>query len=458
MSDKKASLNYGPLLQEAIRKLRGDGVGSIIARGAGSAFVIKALAAGVAFGSYMVIARLIGVESFGYYVYVLGWISVIMCVSKLGLDSATLRFLPAYSAKRDWPRYQGFVRFSVWMTTAVSLLTALVLGAVTFVFEDRFSPELRLTFFLGSLVLIARTVMEMNAFRLQALKAIIQSYVPQHLALPLLLVAGVAVVWAFLKDQTGSHHVMGIYFAATTFLAIITWFLLKQIDFREAVRRIYEPRYWFRVCLPLLLVTGMARLLTRIDVLMLGAIDSTDSAGIYSAASEISTLISFGLIAANAIMAPMIAELHSEGRIDELRRSIRLCALGLMIFTIPAALVILLFGRWILGLFGADFVEGYSALAILCLGQFFNAFAGPVGLLMTMTHYEKSAAGIFAFAVLANVALNASLIPVLGIKGAAIATTTTTILWNALMLLFVWSKLRIDTTIFCWLRHSQDRP
>jgi O-antigen/teichoic acid export membrane protein len=77
---------------------------------------------------------------------------------------------------------------------------------------------------------------------------------------------------------------------------------------------------------------------------------------------------------------------------------------------------------------------------------------------MTMTHYEKSAAGIFAFAVLANVALNASLIPVLGIKGAAIATTTTTILWNALMLLFVWSKLRIDTTIFCWLRHSQDRP
>jgi O-antigen/teichoic acid export membrane protein len=454
MSEKKVRFDYRLLLDEGIRKLRGDGIGSIIARGAGSAFVIKALAAGAAFGSYLVIARLIGVESFGYYVYVLGWISVIMCVSKMGLDSATLRFLPAYSAQGDWPRYKGFVRFSVWVTTGVSLLTALMLAAVTVAFEDKLAPELRLTFLFGSLVLVARTALEMSSFRLQALKAIIQAYAPLHLALPLLLVAGVAVAWAFLRDQTGSHHVMGIYFMAATFLAAVTWFLLKKTDFRETVRRIYEPRYWLRVCLPLLLVTGMVRLLARIDVLMLGAIDSTDSAGIYGAASEVSTLISFGLIAANAIMAPMIAQLHSEGRMEELRRSIRLCALGLMVFTIPAALTILLLGRWILSLFGADFVEGYSALAILCLGQFFNAFAGPVGLLMTMTNYETSAARIFAFAVVANVALNATLIPQLGINGAAIATATTTILWNALMLLFVWRKFRIDPTIFCWLRQS----
>jgi O-antigen/teichoic acid export membrane protein len=244
---------------------------------------------------------------------------------------------------------------------------------------------------------------------------------------------------------------MGVYFAAAIFLAGVTWFLLQRTDFREKVTRIYEPRYWLRVCLPLLLVSSMGRLLTRIDVLMLGAIHSTDSAGIYGAATEVSALVSFGNVATNAIMAPMIAQLHSEVRKEELQRALRYCALGLMAFTLPVVIGILLFGRWIMMLFGVEFIEGYSALAILCVGQFFNAFAGPVGFLMTMTNYEKSAARILAFAVVANLALNAALIPTLGIIGAAIATATTTILWNALMLLFVWRKLRINPTIFSWL-------
>jgi O-antigen/teichoic acid export membrane protein len=151
----------------------------------------------------------------------------------------------------------------------------------------------------------------------------------------------------------------------------------------------------------------------------------------------------FGLVSANAVVAPLIARLHATGRHDELQHMTKLAAKGICLMTLPIALVLLIFGRQILELFGEGFSAGYPVLAILVCGQLVNALAGPVGYLMSMTGHQNKAAAIVGFSACLNLALNGLLIPLWGMLGAAIATALSTATWNILMLRFVQKELEI---------------
>ncbi|HDM75831.1 MAG TPA: flippase, partial [Deltaproteobacteria bacterium] len=129
-------------------------------------------------------------------------------------------------------------------------------------------------------------------------------------------------------------------------------------------------------------------------------------------------------------------------------RIVSLAAKGVFLTVVPVAVIIVLFGKTILGLFGPGFIIAYVPLVILLTGQVLNALTGLVGSLMTMTGYERQTAWIIGTGAGTNIALNAVLIPLLGIIGASIATASTTVLWNVAMLIFVRRRLGINPTIF----------
>jgi len=58
---------------QAVRKfldrLQGTGHGAILARGALGTFIVKVAGAGLLFGLHVMLARLLGVEQYGIYVY-----------------------------------------------------------------------------------------------------------------------------------------------------------------------------------------------------------------------------------------------------------------------------------------------------------------------------------------------------------------------------------------------------
>jgi O-antigen/teichoic acid export membrane protein len=149
----------------------------------------------------------------------------------------------------------------------------------------------------------------------------------------------------------------------------------------------------------------------------------------------------------NAIAAPLIAELWSTGRRAELQRLATFAAR--CVFAATALLVLLLaaLGRPTLALFGDGFPAGYGPLLVLAAGQATSALVGSVGLLLSMTGHQKEAARIMLAAALANVVLNALLIPRFGLLGAAVATAATTAAWNLAMLVRVVRTLGIDPTV-----------
>jgi O-antigen/teichoic acid export membrane protein len=185
----------------------------------------------------------------------------------------------------------------------------------------------------------------------------------------------------------------------------------------------------------------------RADVIMVGFFKGTTDAGIYSVSVHWANLMVWGLTAVNLVAAPLISQLYTQNKIRELQRMASLSALGIAIFTLPAAIIMLFCGTWLLGLFGDGFKAGYGALVFLVAGQSVNALTGSVGYLLTMTGHQKEAAIVIGITAFINISLNVILIPMMGLKGAAIATMISTMIWKFAMYVIVRRNLKIDPSI-----------
>jgi O-antigen/teichoic acid export membrane protein len=209
----------------------------------------------------------------------------------------------------------------------------------------------------------------------------------------------------------------------------------------------YESARWLPGAVKLVLVNSMYLLNVNADILLLGAIVGSEAAGIYKVATRGADLVMYSAFVINVPLAPIIAKLHAAGDRERLRRAIRLSTRVAALIALPVATGLVFFGDRFLALFGEGFQRGRSALAILSISQLVNAATGPVGSIMVMTGHETRTAIAVTIGAFTNIALNLILIPRYGILGAAVATTTSMMLWNGMLVLQVWSKLRIDPTI-----------
>src|SRR5262249_44016310 len=102
----------------------------------------------------------------------------------------------------------------------------------------------------------------------------------------------------------------------------------------------------------------------------------------------------------------------------------------------------------ILMLFGAGFSEGYPLLFVLVMGLLARASVGPAERLLNMVGEQRICAVIYASAFVTNLVLCFTLIPRLGLIGAALSTASALLLESTL--LFVLAKRRLGLHVFFW--------
>src|SRR6266540_4303097 len=82
--------------------LPGSAPVSKVARGGVTAFFVYGLGIALTYLSQLVIARIVGVDTYGLYAYAFAWMVVLAYFSALGFDVGILRYVPAYEAERAW--------------------------------------------------------------------------------------------------------------------------------------------------------------------------------------------------------------------------------------------------------------------------------------------------------------------------------------------------------------------
>ena len=139
------------------------------------------------------------------------------------------------------------------------------------------------------------------------------------------------------------------------------------------------------------------------------------------------------------IFLPVATELYGQNRIDDLRNAYRAVTKWVFTLTLPIFLLMALFSESIiLIIFGAEYVSGALVLSILTTGFFIDAATGPVGNITQIYGRTKINMVCGFIGAGTNFTLNFLLIPVYGLKGAAIATASSYILMKIALLISVY--------------------
>ena len=406
---------------------------------------INILGAALVFCVQIVIARLLGVSSYGNYIYIFTWMSILAMFALFGFNTASVRFVAVYSINKEWERLLGFIKYSRRFVFKSSIFIMTMIFIAAWVLKDTVSAELFYTLLVGCLAVPAISFMNLSAGMLNGFKEVIKASAFVNILTPLILLVLLYVVSAMPYVSLSAGTVMMVRvlsFAATS--AIIMWQLKRFITPMTGHGEYqYEFTKWFKASRDLLLTSCFALIFIQGDILIVGAMLGTKDAGIYAVASRLAGLLVFLLVAVNAILSPIVAEHYAQREMHKLQGIYTLSVRMIVLFSLIVGVVLFVWGDIFLSLFGDEFIVAFPILKILILGQLANASVGSVGVLINMTGNQFDGARILALAAVMNIFLNWALIKLMGINGAAIATAIMFCLVNAAFALLVWKRLGI---------------
>jgi O-antigen/teichoic acid export membrane protein len=400
----------------------------------------------------VLLARWMGAEEYGVYATAMALVLLLTVPAGLGFPTFMIRKLASYRVHQQWGLMRGLLIRGNLAVLVASLLTAGIAAAVIWWLAVRFGPDKAAAFGLALILIPLTALGAMRSAALRGLQHVILGQLPESLIMPALFLGLVGSWWLTNGDASTLSPQMVIaarVIAAAAAFFVGAWLLLRRLP---PQLRAVEPRYdvpnWIRAAGPLLFIGGMGIINTQMDILMLATIQGAESAGVYQAAARGAELVAFSLVVVNMAIQPTISCLYASGDMVSLQRVITAAARGALMLALPAAGVLAVFSKPLLGtVFGADFERGAHSLAILCATQVVNAGAGSVGVILNMTGHERDSAVGMAVGATTNLVLNAALIPLWDIEGAALATGLSLVAWNVVLMRLVWKRTGLSSTV-----------
>ncbi len=398
----------------------------------------------------IILARSLGSAGYGIYTYSLAIINLITIPTVLGLPQVVTKNAAIYTVKHEY----GLLKGLILRANQAVLLFSIVVGLSTFMiltYANAGTQESRTTVSISLLLLPLVSMKSMRMAVLKGLKKISISMWPDLIVRPLVFIVLVSALLYSRIVPLNASTVMLAQVGGTFFAFIFGIVLLnKYMPFKgTVVAAEFESRAWLYSAIPFLFLGAMQIVNKQTDIVMLGIFKSSSDVGIYRVVVQGSTLILFVYQSVNLVLVPRIAGLYAQKEIAKLQEIVRFASRITTLGTLPIAMIMIFGGSIFLKtLFGEEFSAGAHALAILAIGQLVNALTGPVGQILNMTGHERYALIGVGISAGLNVLLNLLFIPVWGLNGAALATATSTIIWNVYLMVVVKVFVGVRSFIF----------
>lgn len=400
---------------------------SNIAKGASFTLAMRIYGAALAYVIQLYLARTMGAEQLGIFVFAWTWLSVIAFLAPLGFDTALVRFLAHFTGQGEWAQAKGVLRLGYIATLACAITVAAVGLAFIGLTGELTEPyKLALTIAMVSLPVIALITLQEGIAR--GFNWVYQVSLPNFALRPTFFLILLFVITALGYPVNSASAI-----SAMSGACLLTW-CYQYWRYRRSLRSeigtavgTVKTRQWLFIALPMVFVVSFEQLLANTDIVMLGILEDPSTTGIYNIAVRIAGIALFIFFAVSAFSAPRIAELYHQNRIEELVRFARVIRLAIALPTIGGIVLLSATGMPLLHMFGAEFTSAYYPMLILCVAVAARSLAGPVDNLMTMTGQQNKLAQVLGTVAVLNFAANSILIPLYGATGAAIATSTSLI-------------------------------
>ncbi|MDQ6887065.1 MAG: oligosaccharide flippase family protein [Gemmatimonadota bacterium] len=445
----------GSRLSQLQELLRTEGLASTLARGTLWAFAINAFGTALSFAAQVLLARTSGQLQYGTYAYTLGWMNIVLLLAKFEFDGSAVRFLGAYHGQKAWSLLRGFLRRSAQWVTMLSLAVAAIAVVLLWIFRSSLPSTLAASFLIATALLPLTALLQLTSSSLQGLRRVVAAQAPTMVVRPLFFAGSILVVTQLLGRPMDAATAVGINCVTTAIVLVISVKLLRDAipaDVRS-VRAEYDTREWWRVAAGLLVISTSQLILSQqADVVVVGTLVGKTAAGHYGAASQLATLVHFGVTAVLFMATPMIADYHARGQRADVQQLATLVGRVNLILATPVLAALAVGGTFALRLFGPSFVDAYPVLLVLGSSQMVLAIVGSLaGYLLSMTGHQKQAAVIIGGSAVLNLVLTLILTPRFGMIGTASATLTSVITRSIALTIYIRRILAVDPLPFRFL-------
>lgn len=437
-----------PLREKLIDIWKTDPLLRRVIRNTSYLFSSQAVVMALSLGQSILATRLLGASAYGILVVVMTFATNVNRLFSFRMGEFVIKYMGKELVDKDYVMAGAFAKFAGLVESCTSLFTFVVFMLVARWGAQTFAKDLTTLpyFYLYGLFILANITNETavgilqvtNRFKIQAVINLAQSILTAGLITVAFFTHGsiLFVLWAYLLGK----FVVGLGSVVAALVA-----LAKKVgrDWWKAPFSVLPPlkeMLGFTVSTNL---SGTVKLIvSESEPLLVGLFLNTAAVAYYKIALNIATPLMVPISQFINTTYPETTRSIAARKWRELRQLLRRVTLISSIWTVGFFLAMLLFGPWILSLWGAEYVPAYGTMMILIGGYgISNIFFWNRTLLLS---FGKANIPLFVMAAVAVVktALAFVVVPAHGINGEAALLTGNFVLSVGLLVAIGLSMIR----------------
>jgi O-antigen/teichoic acid export membrane protein len=416
--------------------------------------------------SSALLARLLTPQALGTYFLAYSILNVGTSLGALGLTGTVVRLV----AQGMGLNLFGRVRRVIGVVVGVGTLGALGLGLAYLLFGDDLArivfraPALAaITGLVAGWIMVVtlqgvlgETFRGFHDVRLATILGGQTTGAATGLATVALLTASLFLLWVANGQATVATVVLLAVCSGAVNTLVAGWLLRRKVtklppptpdeggepDPKEVLREVLS------ISLPLLAVSVVMMIRTNGDIWILGAFLPQSQLALYGAANRLVKMVTMPMAIVTAVTPPLIAEMYSQGKREDLQHVLRSTATITGIPAWLASTVCIFFASPILGLvYGNYYREGAVVLALLSIGTFVGVCVGSCGIVLAYTGHQKALMMITIVTSAATLIAMLAIVRPYGIVGMATLNMVGSVLQSGIVLLMVKYKTGMWTHV-----------
>lgn len=379
----------------------------------------RIIQSGVALAVTMLSARYLGPSDFGLINYAASLVAFFVPIMRLGLNATLVRELLLD------PEHEGEIMGTTLAMTFLSAIASVIGVGIVSSLLNSGEPHTVIVCILYSILLITQS-MEMIQYWYQS--KLLSKYTSITILGAYIIVA-LYRIWILITDRSIYLFAISqaIDFAIIAVVLLILYFKLMgrplKVSARRAAAMLSRSKYY--------IISGiMITLFAQTDRIMLNLWLDEAAVGFYSAAASCATLTSFVFVAIIDSARPAIIEANKESQ-EAFEKRTKMLFSAVVILAMLQSVAITIFARTVIRiLYGTDYDPSIAALRIIVWFTTFSYLGAARDVWILAEGKQKYLLTINFAGALTNILLNAVLIPVYGIYGAAFASLVTQFFTN----------------------------
>jgi len=399
----------------------------------------------IAFVAQVVAARYLSAADFGGLTAGTALLDIGAIIAGLGFAQGLTRYLPRVNAGQK--RMFTLVTVSITLVTSTLLGLAVALNAAFIAVEVFGNPNVTVSIRIFGAAIPFASLLNLAVGGIRGQERSTYWVMVKNVVHPIARITLVVGAVLYGADQAGLAGAYALPYAVSATLGLLLLYRTlppSQMTFeRDKIEELT------RYSLPFT-IGGISSFVYRSsDIFLILYFLSDTATGIYGVAYAAVSFMGMLSTGINFLGSPIASRLENDGDIDEVMEMFRASVRWLLIASVCSLVPLGIFASDFIGvIYGSQYTAGGQVLTVLAVGFALKNLLSIHGPILEALGHSKTLSFNSTVAAVTNILLNLTLIPRMGIVGAAAATTISFLLRDGLAAAQVYRAL--DTTPLSW--------